>query len=186
MAVKVQFVSGGRSNLRNGFPMLRSSAGPLRPQAAGPAAPLSGRCFRSGSLSSRVPVVALSCSAVSELFRFRITENVTQQILTGETPTNEPVSEREALACQRGGGRSPAGWRSSESRWGRSRVPAELLRLTEIRREQLISSQPITGQTRHHVVTPCWVHGPGERRRNNNQNKTGLWKYLSGAFQCTS
>lgn len=90
------------SYLRNGFAMLRSSPGPRRPPAAGPAAPLPVRCFGSGSLSSRVPVVSMSCSAVCELFRFRIPGNVmNKQMLRGGHRPDEMLQSagRRPLRC---------------------------------------------------------------------------------------
>lgn len=53
-----------------------SAPGPCRSPAEGPAVPLTGRCFKSGSSSS---TESLSGSAVGELFRFRITRNVKGQ-----------------------------------------------------------------------------------------------------------
>lgn len=105
-------LSGSRSYLLNGFPMFPSAPGPCRPPSAGPAVPPLGRCFRSGSLSSREPVVPLSCSAVSELFRFRITGNVNKknkQILTRGAPT-----ERRAVTVGLSAGSRPLAGRVME------------------------------------------------------------------------
>lgn len=134
-------LSRTRSYLLNGFPMLPSSPGPCRPPAAGPAASPPGRCFRSGSLSSRVPVVPLSCSAVSELFRFRITGNVTKTNIKRRKTDwmtsrySGPVSGEEAVSWPGDGALRP----------GEDGVDSplclELSASTEIRREPLISTE---------------------------------------------
>ena len=145
-----------RSHLLNGLPMFppSSSSGPCRSPAAGPAALLPGRCFRSGSLSSREPVVPRSFSAVSELFRF---------LITGE--------ENRGLTTENRAGRRPrsCGRRGAESGLRPERVPADPP--AETRREQLIRSQSQAKKT------TTWSHrdastASGERRNNDNQNKT--------------
>lgn len=184
---RCQHLSRSRSRsgsyLLNGFPMLPSSPGPCRPPAAGPVASLPGRCFRSGSLSSRVPVVPLSCSAVSELFRFLITGNDRQPNInrrkSGWRTSRHcgPVSGEEAVSWP-GGGALRAGEDGAESP-----LCLELTACTEIRREPLISAeppQPITAQEHKHVVSPWCVHGPlgASEQRQPKQNR----KKLSSAW----
>ena len=145
------------SYLLNGFPMFRCSAGPGRLPAAGPNGPPPGRCFRSGSLSSRVPVV--SSSAVSELFRFRITGNVKREMLTGG---RRQKHEPSARACQRG--RRPRACGATE-RGEPVRTGAESplclhwepQRAADLKRRQ---PQPITAYQNNHVVTLCCIHDP--------------------------
>lgn len=163
-------LSGSRSYLLNGFPMLPSSPGPCRPPAAGPAAPRPGRCFRSGSLSGRVPPVPPSCSAVGALFRFRITGSVKNTNINGRT------SDRSTGLSA---GRRPLCGRrcSAESRWGRSWVPAAPRALClHWGPQSRGSARSRRSQSQGGDTTTC-SHcaastAPGERRRNDYQNKT--------------
>lgn len=134
---------------------LPPAPGPCRLSAEGPAAPLTARCFRSGSSSSREPPPG---SAVGELFRFRITRE---------------GNGRERRGGQRGAGPQLDGWWEERAAQDSAAAP-QCFHCGRFGDPQGAADlpQPITAQKRHHVLK-CAASTAAEERRNNDiQNKS--------------
>lgn len=131
---------------------LPSDAGPCGPPAAGP---LTARCFRSGSSSTRGP---LSGSAAGELFRFLIPGKARGQ---GRGNVSGPVS------------RMGDGSREPRPHCGCSLAPRS-------GEEPLPGLRPITARKRHHVVRDAASTAAGERRKDGTPKTKSSARCLQG------
>lgn len=156
------------SYLLNGFMAFTSAPGPCRLSAEGPAVPLTVRCFKSGSSSSREP---LSGSAVGELFRFRITRNVKGQDKKGMPAGSRPlagwVMETEPLrtALRPHTASTAASWDPQRA----ANLP-----------------QPITAEKQHHVLRYAASTAAEEPRKNDFQNKSSAWCLQGNVVNATA
>lgn len=152
------------SYLLNGFMAFTSAPGPCRLSAEGPAVPLTVRCFKSGSSSSREPLLG---SAVSELFRFRITRNVKGQDKKGMSAGSRPL----------------AGWvmETEPLRTALRPHTASTAASSEIHREPLTCLSQ--SQQRNNTTCSDMPHPRPQRSAGTTTSKT---KVVHGAFRTMS